>query len=284
MKTLPPLTWFRSFEAAARTQSTTAAAAEVGLTQSAVSQQIKALETRLGVALFKRHARGLALTDDGRRLLPKVEAALSDLTAAVAPFDHVPAPSNLTIAASVSVIEWVLAPALPDFRRRHPDVSLQFVGTIWPDEYAQARADIEIRFGSERQVGQGAVALPGQTLVAVKHPALAGDVQDLSLIETVGTSNGWAAWAKAAGVGPRAPDLAVDTYGVAMRFAQTGNGVALVHRLIAARAIADGSAVIAHPHAIPGIEGYFLSVRSQTNAAMAFRRWLDQQIDGFGLA
>ena len=66
-KSLPPLTWFRAFEAAARNLSFTAAADEIGMTQSAVSQHVKALESRLGVALFIRKARGLALTDDGDR-------------------------------------------------------------------------------------------------------------------------------------------------------------------------------------------------------------------------
>ena len=62
-KSLPPLTWFRAFEAAARHLSFTAAANEIGMTQSAVSQQVKSLEMRLGVALFTRQARGLSLTD-----------------------------------------------------------------------------------------------------------------------------------------------------------------------------------------------------------------------------
>ena len=81
-KSLPPLPWFRSFEAAARSLSFTAAAQEIGLTQSAVSQQVKALETRLGVPLFVRRPRGLSLTDEGRKLLPQVAQALAGLAAA----------------------------------------------------------------------------------------------------------------------------------------------------------------------------------------------------------
>ena len=79
-KPLPPLNWFRAFEASARTLSFTAAAEEISMTQSAVSQQIRALETRLQVSLFARHARGITLTDEGRKLLPQVEAALETLT------------------------------------------------------------------------------------------------------------------------------------------------------------------------------------------------------------
>ena len=68
-RTLPPLTWFRAFESAARHLSFTAAAGELSLTQSAISQHVRALEQRLGDRLFVRKARGVALTDAGRRLL-----------------------------------------------------------------------------------------------------------------------------------------------------------------------------------------------------------------------
>jgi len=102
-KSLPPLTWFRAFEAAARNLSFTAAADEIGMTQSAVSQHVKALESRLGVALFIRKARGLALTDDGRKLIPQVASALGTLTAASRIFETGTTQNLLTVATSVSV-------------------------------------------------------------------------------------------------------------------------------------------------------------------------------------
>lgn len=75
-RSAPPVTWFRAFEAAARHLSFTAAADELGMTQSAVSQQVKAMETRFDTALFTRKPRGLALTDAGRKLVPQVAQAL----------------------------------------------------------------------------------------------------------------------------------------------------------------------------------------------------------------
>ena len=101
-RSLPPLTWFRSFEATARTLSFTAAAEEVGLTQSAVSQQVKSLEQRLGVRLFIRKPRSLAMTDEGRKLLPQVAAALGTLAYATEAFDRQVDQNVLTIASSVS--------------------------------------------------------------------------------------------------------------------------------------------------------------------------------------
>ena len=116
------------------------------MTQSAVSQQVKALETRLGVPLFERKARGLALTDHGRRLLPQVDAALDTLSSATGAFFEDKPSRLLTVSASYSVIQWVIAPLLPAFRTDHPDLAIRFMGATWPDEFSQTPADIEIRF------------------------------------------------------------------------------------------------------------------------------------------
>jgi LysR family glycine cleavage system transcriptional activator len=270
-KTLPPLTWFRSFEAAARRLSSTAAADEIGLTQSAVSQQIRALETRLGVVLFHRHARGLSLTDEGRKLLPQVEAALEMLESAASPYLTEEKARHITVAASISIIEWVIAPALPAFQAQHPETSVRFVSTIWPDEYAAARADVEIRFGSTKQVGKDAVALQPNRLVPVKSPSLAGDT--LSLIESVGTSDSWTTWAEATGQTVGAPTYFVDSYGLALQLAASGNGVALVNQLIAGHALRSGQVVRASDYTAPATEGYFLAVQRRSAEIEAFTTW-----------
>jgi LysR family glycine cleavage system transcriptional activator len=275
-KSLPPLTWFRSFEASARYLSFTAAAEEIGLTQSAVSQQVKSLETRLGVPLFVRRPRGLMLTDDGRRLLPQVGAALEALADAANAFDTAPAENLLTVAASVSVAHWVIAPHLPDFTARHPDVRARFLSAIWPDDFHSARADVEIRFGSTKQVGENAERLRPNRLVALKSPMLTGALRDLPLIETVGTSSGWRAWADRIG-GASRPTFYADTYGMALQLAAQGNGVALVSELLAGHAIQSGLIARAHGASIPCPEGYFLSTKESNPAASRFREWfLDQ--------
>lgn len=272
-KSLPPLTWFRAFEAAARNLSFTAAAEEIGLTQSAVSQQVKSLEVRLRVALFIRQARGLSLTDDGRRLLPQVAAALDTLAAATDPFDVGTAENFLTVATSVSVAQWVIAPHLPKFTRHHPDVQLRILSATWPDDFHSAQADVEIRFGSQKQVGKNAEALTPNRLIALKSPALGGDFQTLPLIESVGTSGGWKAWHEAHG-GSRPPEFFVDSYGMALNLAVHGNGVALVSELLADHATRTNQLVRAHAASIPGKEGYYLSINQASGPAVLFRAWL----------
>lgn len=274
---LPPLTWFRSFEAAARTLSFTAAGAEIGLTQSAVSQQIKALETRLRVPLFQRLPRGLALTDAGRKLLPEVEAALAMLAAATETHLAPPADDTLTIAASVSIIEWVISPALPQFQALHPQAKISMRATIWPDEYNAPKADIELRFGSAKQVGAGGIALPN-ALVAVQAPGLSERIDKAPLIQALGTSVGWKNWGALVGLPGLAPSLTVDSYGTALKLAMDGAGIALVNRMVARHTLATGAVQLANPTSIPGQEGYFLSQLSDRPLARAFADWLQTLI------
>lgn len=276
-KSLPPLTWFRAFEAAARHLSFTAAANEIGLTQSAVSQQVKSLETRLRVPLFTRRARGLSLTDDGRRLLPQVGAALETLSLATQDFDTGPRTDLITIAASVSVTQWVITPYLQSFTQRHPDTRLRFLSAIWPDDFHSARADVEIRFGSAKQVGQNAEALHPNRLIALRAPMLTGDLADLPLIGAVGTSDNWSSWNEAMGTDLQ-PTVFADSYGMALQLALHGNGVALVSEVLAKHALESRLLVRADPGAIQSQDGYFLSVAEANPAAVAFRGWLLDRI------
>ncbi|MCA0996691.1 LysR family transcriptional regulator [Alloyangia pacifica] len=273
-RALPPVGWFRAFEASARHLSFTAAAEEIGMTQSAVSQQIKALETRLGAPLFTRKPRGLALTDAGRKLMPQVGSALEMLQTATLAFDVAPEEELLTVASSVSMAHWVIAPHLADFQRRHPTIRIRFVSAIWPDDFQSAMADVEIRFGSQRQVGQSALPLEPSELMALKSPSLTAPLEALPLIESVGTSVGWDAFGAAHGLSDLRPSHYVDSYGMALQLAVGGAGVALVSALLGRDALSSGQLVPAHAGTIAAREGYFIAVREQAPAARTFGAWL----------
>jgi LysR family glycine cleavage system transcriptional activator len=272
-KALPPLSWFRAFEAAARSLSFTAAAEEIGMTQSAVSQHVKSLENRLGVALFIRRARGLTLTDDGRKLMPQVTSALETLTAAARAFDTGPTQNLLTVATSVSVAQWMIAPRLAAFTARHPDVRLRFLSTIWPDDFQTVRADVEVPFGSHKHFGRDATLLEPNGLVALKSPDLEGALHTLPLIEAVGTSAGWTSWQEG-GDEDLTPHIFVDSFGAALNMALHGNGVALVSESLAHSAIALGQLVLAHSKVAPCQEGYYVRVNEKNKTAVKFRDWL----------
>ncbi|WP_425045722.1 LysR family transcriptional regulator [Primorskyibacter sp. S87] len=277
-RSLPPLNWFRAFDAAARHLSFTAAAAEIGMTQSAVSQQIKALETRLHVTLFTRKARGLALTDDGRRLLPQVSAALERLSIATDMFDAGPTEEVLTVAMSVSIAQWVVVPCLSEFTENHPGLRLRILSAIWPDDFNSAIADVEIRFGSQKQAGEGAQKLTPNRLVPLKAATLITPLSEAPLIETVGTSDGWARWSEASGIAVQRPSLFVDSYGMALHLAAQGNGIALASEILSAHAQNAGRLTVAHDVSIEGKEGFFLRINRPSPSARNFRDWFISQL------
>ena len=274
-RALPPLTWFRAFEAAARHLNFTAAADEVGLTQSAISQQVRSLEIRLGVQLFQRKPRGLALTDDGRKLLPKVGSALETLAVATETFDTGPTPGLLTVATSVSIAQRIIAPSVQDFLAAYPGLRIRILSTIWPDDFKASIADVEIRFGSKKQVGSGATRLEPDSLIAVAAPTLTGGLEEHPLIEAVGTSEGWRSWAKHARCdGALEPSIHVDSYGMALDLAVNGAGIALASSLLASRLLDSGALIQIHPATLPSTEGYFLALNADAEPALAFRDWL----------
>ena len=124
MSDLPPLTAIRVFEAAARHENFSRAAEELAMTQAAVSYQMKVLEERLGVTLFVRHARGMALTDLGRRIAPQITAAFQTLKEA---FSSARAESGsvLSITAPRTFATNWLAGRLGDFNQAHPNLSVR---------------------------------------------------------------------------------------------------------------------------------------------------------------
>lgn len=271
-KSLPPLTWFRAFEAAARHLSFTLAADELGFTQSAISQHVRALEDRLGCQLFVRANRSLHLTDAGRLLVPDVTAAMGLLNQAVRRFLPDSDRAKLTIATSASIAHFVIAPHVAAFNARHPDIALQLITTIWPDDFAASTADIEIRFGAPGVVGAGASLLEPSHLHIVAAPEVADtlpktprltDLRAFPLIQAVGLSTGWTSLSRQHKLAEALEaDLYVDTHGMAVDLASAGAGVALTHCQITRTAIQRGELCeIALPH-VPAEEGYYIALKA----------------------
>lgn len=285
-RALPPLTWFRAFDAAARHLSFTAAAEELGLTQSAVSQHIRALETRLGAPLFLRKPRGLALTDAGRRLVPDVAAALGRLRSATDAFGLAVGEDVLTVATSVSIAQWHIAPAMAEFQAAHPGIALRIITTVWPDDFSAAQAEVEIRFGPRGVVGKGAEPLGPNRIALVGAPALLRrgwqGLNEVPLIQPVGISETWDAVARSVGKDAPAVALHVDNHGLAVELACQGAGVALTSSLIAAPALADGRLAALPLPPVEMQEGYFLALNHTAGArGKAFSDWLCRRIAGY---
>lgn len=172
---LPPLDLLRGFEAAARSLSFTHAAGELFLTQSAISRQIRALEDDLGVPLFERRHRALALTDHGEALYRSVSTALAQLRETVRQISAADAVHMLTVTTTVTFASLWLIPRLPAFRQRYPNIDVRISANDSTVDLARERIDIAIRYCSPRAAPVSAIKLFGEEVVPVCNPALLKD-------------------------------------------------------------------------------------------------------------
>ena len=171
---LPSLDLLKGFEAAARNLSFTKAAAELFVTQSAVSRQVKALEDQLGVALFRRRHRELRLTEEGQTLYKTASDALR-LLRDVAGKLGARSAGMLTVTTSVSFAALWLVPRLNDFRRAHPGIDMRLAATNEIQDLDREGIDVAIRYCTPKAAGEGAVRLFGEMVFPVcSESALAG--------------------------------------------------------------------------------------------------------------
>lgn len=256
------------------------------MTQSAVSQQIKCLESALGRTLFHRRARGLELTDAARGYLPTVQAAFAMLAEGTTVLTGRNDPAVLELHANLSFAVFWLTPRLGAFLDAHPWIQLNLVTSIWPLERPTGSAAVEVVFGVgkwESKVGQ---RLAQDQVFPVCTPEIAQRIQDVDgllrerLIDLPGTLQSWDAWLEGAAQGRTAATPAVhraSTWTVSLAWAQQGLGVALAHDTIAGDLLRSGRLVRPLPFALPMKESYYLIVPagSETNAAaQAFKVWL----------
>src|SRR3954466_4050903 len=129
-RSLPPLGFLRGFEAAARHRSFTRAASELFLTQSAVSRQIQALEAFVGMPLFERRHKALALTPAGETYYKRVAQILDELREATRRLKETRAGHVLTVTTTVSFAALWLVPRLSRFRKEHPHVDVRIAATF----------------------------------------------------------------------------------------------------------------------------------------------------------
>ena len=146
MRILPPLAAVRAFEAAARTENFTAAAAELGMTQAAVSYQVKSLEERLGAALFVREKGRARLTPLGARLLPSLTSAFDSIETAFAAHRQEDE-SLLTVTTTHTFANTWLAWRLGAFQMQHPDLAVRMTTSNDVVDLRSGEADIAIRAG-----------------------------------------------------------------------------------------------------------------------------------------
>ena len=174
---LPSLDLLRGFEAAARLLSFTRAGEELHLTQSAVSRQIQELEGQLGVPLFERRHRALALTDAGQQLYPAAAQVLATMRAATDRLRALAGRRGLAVTTTHSFAALWLIPRLAGFTRVHPNVDVRIAADIRVQDLERDGLDVAIRHGPASLAGPNAVRLFGERVFPVCSPKLLKDAR-----------------------------------------------------------------------------------------------------------
>ena len=257
---VPALDFFRGFEAAARHLSFTKAAEELFITQSAVSRQIQALEERLGVKLFVRRNRGLALTEAGQQMYRAADIALRTLREAVDRVSPGTVQKMVTVTSSMAFCSLWLIPRLSGFRKAHPGVDVRISANNQVLDLDRERIDLAIRYCPVRSAPAGSIRMFGEVIVPVCSPLLLkdrarplkspADLRHHSLLHFEDTYGSipwleWDVWLESAGLPDLRPAgaLRFSHYDQVVRAALDGQGVALGRRPLVAGFLADESLV-----------------------------------------
>ena len=305
---LPPLNALRVFEAAARHLSFKEAAAELNITQTAVSHQIKSLEEYLGVELFRRAGRGVALTEAARAALPRLREGFDSLAEAMEALRERAAESELIITAPpVFTARWLM-PRLADFAKREPKIELRVFGSskmvdagaLDPElvgdlDLRRESSEVEIHLGGGEYPGYRSDRLFGVSMAAVASPELAKDltqVEDLAnhvllhddAMDIVAGGNAWQRWLDSAGVADRVdatrgPHFSTNMLSLDAASQKLGVALALVPLVDAdlkSGRLCEPFDVRWKPRS-----AYYLvcpEVIAERPAVAAFRRWLLDQV------
>lgn len=280
-----PLNALRAFESSARHLSFTRAAQELHVTQAAVSQQVRLLEERLGCTLFKRLARGLAITDEGRALLPVVGDAFNRIETVLRQFEGGHFHEVLTLGVvGTFAIGWLM-PRLKRFRELHPFVELRLATHNNLVDLAAEGLEFAIRFGDGNWPGTRSAHLLDAPLAVLCAPEIAArlamptDLVHETLLRSY-RADEWLNWFHAAGLDPwPLAGPVFDSSRLMVEAAVLGAGVALAPPRMFARELQSGALV--QPFDVEVTTGGYwltwLKTRPLSPAMALFRDWIVEE-------
>lgn len=282
MTQLPPLNGLRAFDVAGRQLSFRAAADELGVTQGAVAQQVRQLEAHLGVPLFERLPKGLALTAAGRGYHARIATAFEELRAATETLR--PEPGKVLVSVTPTFAAKWLMPNLPEFSAAFPEIALAVLATERMSSFHSDGIDLAIRqasppFGAALEV----VRLFRQEIIAVAAPSLIGERNPppgpelLSRLPKLhDTHDLWPAFLRRLNTEDRSGrGLRLSQTALAMDAALSGQGVALVSSFLAARDIAENRLVQISPERLRGSHDFYLLAERGRKRKMAVQAAFD---------
>jgi LysR family glycine cleavage system transcriptional activator len=275
-----------AFETAARHQNFAHAGKELHLTASAVSHHVRKLEMWLGVELFHRHARGVTLTVEGRKLADSASSALADVDGVLSNLRAAPDEHHVRISTLHSLTHAWLLPRLLDFTAAHPHIQLSFDTETTLARFDKGGPDLAIRQGPGHWSGLTSILLMNEMLFPIAAPALPGvaevvgaaDIAKLPLVSDL-ARQGWHDWFRAAGVQPAKLDERYQFSETtdALNAAASGLGAALARERLVAPYLTSGRVVRLPGPPLLARWSYYVvypTHRSLRPAAQAFVDWL----------
>jgi LysR family transcriptional regulator, glycine cleavage system transcriptional activator len=291
MRHLPPLAALRAFEAAARHLSFKRAAAELAVTPTAISHQIRLLEDTLGLKLFERRPRLLLLTPEGQRLYPVLRDGFDAFARAMASLNTRRSRTVVTLSATRAFTSRWLVPRTTSFAAAHPGMDLRLHAADEPVDFRGATVDVAIRYGRGSFPGLKAEELFRDEFAPVASPHLGlrepGDLRRQTLIHfewyrADSETPIWPRWLARAGMRdlePRA-ELTFTDESHAIQAAIAGQGVALLDLMLIADELASGALVQPFGPVLPGYRCFLVYPEAATGSdgIAAVRSWLRSEL------
>jgi LysR family glycine cleavage system transcriptional activator len=287
---LPSLNALRMFEAVARRASFTQAADELGVTQAAVSRQIKRLEEELSAVLFVRHHRAIALTAEGDKLYEVVRRSLDEIDGATEEIQRVADGETLNVSVSPYFSSTWLTPRLPSFFRLHPRINLRLHHSYHPPDYRREAFDLGINWGdgkwpnivAEHVLTGAFVPLLSPRLVRRRETLRPASLLRFTLLFEFELDH-WRDWFRQQGVAmpSSVKSLRIDDSHALRQAVLDGQGVALFFWGLARRDVATGKLLQPFPHRLEHGADYYLNYphhAARRTKVTLFRRWIASEI------
>jgi LysR family glycine cleavage system transcriptional activator len=290
---LPSLNGLRAFEVAARYLSFTRAAAELNVTQTAISHQIRRLEEQLGKRLFVRQSRGLALTREAQDYLPAIRTAFDDLRRATERLQRPDREGVLTVSTTASLATKWLVTRVARFQEANPGIEVRISTSTHLVDFQREEVDMAVRYGLGSWPGLRTQWLMAEDIFPVCSPALMTgenplrrpeDLAHHTLLHTTVAREDWQLWLTAAGLPVSLAlrrGLSFDQAFMALQAAMEGLGVALGRSRLVDDDIAAGRLVRPFDVVLPTDAGYYIVAPEETAdlpKIALFRDWLIQSV------
>lgn len=289
---LPSTSALAAFEAVARLGSFSGAAAELALTQGAISRQISLLEGQLQTKLFERGSRGVALTDEARAYAASIAEALLLIRSASLKTMTKAQSNSLALAILPTFGTRWLMPRIRGFVADHPDITLHFATRIGRFDFAAEGLDAAIHVGSPEWPGAECTFLMDELVEPMCSPQFLAenpirtpqDLASLTLLQLPSRSGAWEHWFRQVGIEARPTrTMWFEQFATAAQACSAGIGIALLPRFLVETELQAGSLVSAWPQSVVSPSAYYLvapKASSHQRPVREFREWLLAEIAG----